>query len=409
MEKLTTSVFSLRNGSTKALVTSGMSFMSDSWIAWKPRMEDPSNIRPSVNASAANASTGMLKCCITPGRSQKRTSTNLTPCSRVKAMASSALLNMWCSSCGECRGPHGPDGDDASDVAFLLRHPNVSSMLRAADDDGAGPHVVQRAPVQTPHDGGDDEPQARGPDEHLERTGGPAVERTHPQTQERVPDRGAAGGHQEPRHDGEDAERGQRVVVQEAGGDRRREGPVDGQRDEAPPERCLGHGRVRGHPVSLSPSVTGSCHGQRPRMPLRSGRARSGSIPLGIGGREDCSARSRLETAATSALVSVGLSFWIVFTSFGRGVWPSSRPTWTRWMVTFGATRATFLRSPSSRRLTRWGGPSLMSTTPGRPTARKTTSWCRGSIATGCSSMFQPRRMVPSAEPAAPGVPSIRE
>ena len=101
MEKFTTSVFCLRNGSTKAVVTSGMSFMSDSWIAWKPRIEDPSNIRPSVKASSSKASTGMLKCCMTPGRSQKRTSTNLTPCSLVKAMASSALENIRCSlACG---------------------------------------------------------------------------------------------------------------------------------------------------------------------------------------------------------------------------------------------------------------------------------------------------------------------
>ena len=42
------SVFSVRNGSRYAVVTSGISFMSDSWIAWKPRIEEPSNIWPSV-------------------------------------------------------------------------------------------------------------------------------------------------------------------------------------------------------------------------------------------------------------------------------------------------------------------------------------------------------------------------
>ena len=57
---------------------SGSSFMSDSLIAWKPVIEDPSNIWPSVKKSAPTDCAGTLKCCITPGRSQKRTSTNLT-------------------------------------------------------------------------------------------------------------------------------------------------------------------------------------------------------------------------------------------------------------------------------------------------------------------------------------------
>ncbi len=76
------------------MVTSGTSFMSDSWIAWKPRIDDPSNMRPSVKEDSSNCSTGMLKCCITPGRSMKRTSMNSTPSRRVKAMASSAFVNM---------------------------------------------------------------------------------------------------------------------------------------------------------------------------------------------------------------------------------------------------------------------------------------------------------------------------
>ena len=53
--------------------------MSDSWMAWKPRIDDPSNIRPSSKTSGPNEETGTVKCCITPGRSQNRTSTNSTP------------------------------------------------------------------------------------------------------------------------------------------------------------------------------------------------------------------------------------------------------------------------------------------------------------------------------------------
>jgi len=76
--KLTTRVLWVRKGSRKAVVTSGTSFMSDSWMAWKPRIEEPSNMRPSVRASSLKAATGMVKCCITPGRSQKRTSMRST-------------------------------------------------------------------------------------------------------------------------------------------------------------------------------------------------------------------------------------------------------------------------------------------------------------------------------------------
>ena len=63
--------------------------MSDSWIAWKPRIEEPSNIWPSVKNSSSTVEAGMLKCCITPGRSENRMSTNLT---------SSSLMNLRTSS-----------------------------------------------------------------------------------------------------------------------------------------------------------------------------------------------------------------------------------------------------------------------------------------------------------------------
>src|SRR5665647_1260948 len=73
---------------------SGINFMSDSWIAWNPRIDEPSNIWPSVKNVASAVSAGTLKCCITPGRSQNRTSTNLTPSFLMKAMTSSAELNI---------------------------------------------------------------------------------------------------------------------------------------------------------------------------------------------------------------------------------------------------------------------------------------------------------------------------
>ena len=62
-------------------------------MAWKPRIEDPSNIWPLVKKSMSTVLAGTLKCCMTPGRSQNRTSTNLTSSALMKSRTSSAELN----------------------------------------------------------------------------------------------------------------------------------------------------------------------------------------------------------------------------------------------------------------------------------------------------------------------------
>src|SRR5664279_5115074 len=81
-----------------------MSFMSDSLMAWKPRIDDPSNIWPSVKKLAPTDWAGTLKCCMTPGRSQKRTSMNLTSSSLTYFMTSSALLNIQPPRTGSGQG-----------------------------------------------------------------------------------------------------------------------------------------------------------------------------------------------------------------------------------------------------------------------------------------------------------------
>src|SRR3954452_8441067 len=68
--------------------------MSDSLIVWNPRIDEPSNICPLVKKSSSSEAAGTLKCCMTPGRSQKRTSTNLTSLSLRYARTSSVLLNI---------------------------------------------------------------------------------------------------------------------------------------------------------------------------------------------------------------------------------------------------------------------------------------------------------------------------
>jgi hypothetical protein len=68
--------------------------MSDSWICWNPRIDEPSNIRPSVKTFSSNDWTGTVKCCIVPGRSQNLTSTNSIFLSPMNFRTSSALVNI---------------------------------------------------------------------------------------------------------------------------------------------------------------------------------------------------------------------------------------------------------------------------------------------------------------------------
>src|SRR3954452_1051224 len=94
MKKLKTRVFAVRNGSTYAVVGSGNSDMSDSWIAWKPRIEEPSKFKPLSKTDWSNDETGTVKCCMIPGRSQNRTSTISTPSSEMYFSSSSLFANI---------------------------------------------------------------------------------------------------------------------------------------------------------------------------------------------------------------------------------------------------------------------------------------------------------------------------
>src|SRR4051812_3779273 len=94
MKKFTTRVFAVRKGSRYAVVGSGNSDMSDSWIAWNPRIEEPSKFRPSSKTDWSNEETGTVKCCMTPGRSQKRTSTISTRSSLTYFSSSSLFANI---------------------------------------------------------------------------------------------------------------------------------------------------------------------------------------------------------------------------------------------------------------------------------------------------------------------------
>src|SRR5439155_6181998 len=68
--------------------------MSDLWIWAKPRIDDPSNMTPSVKKSSGSVAAGTLKCCCWPGRSVNRTSTNPTSSFLMKPRTSSELVNI---------------------------------------------------------------------------------------------------------------------------------------------------------------------------------------------------------------------------------------------------------------------------------------------------------------------------
>src|SRR5262250_3151730 len=72
------SVVSAKNGSMQAEARSGIRFMSDSWIAFQPAIEDPSNMMPSANVSSPIVEMSTVTCCHLPRGSVKRKSTNFT-------------------------------------------------------------------------------------------------------------------------------------------------------------------------------------------------------------------------------------------------------------------------------------------------------------------------------------------
>ena len=88
-KKLQLSVLRRRNGSTRAVATSGSSVMSDSWIDWNPLIEEPSKAIPAASDSALTVAAGTVRWFMKPGRSQNRMS---------KTSTSSSLMNLTSSS-----------------------------------------------------------------------------------------------------------------------------------------------------------------------------------------------------------------------------------------------------------------------------------------------------------------------
>src|SRR3569833_1723983 len=72
------SVASSMKGSITALLASGISTMSDSWMPFQPAIEEPSNILPSLNMSSSAVCAVMETCCSLPRVSVKHKTKNKT-------------------------------------------------------------------------------------------------------------------------------------------------------------------------------------------------------------------------------------------------------------------------------------------------------------------------------------------
>src|SRR5579871_4718068 len=70
----------------------GIRHMSDSWIAFQPAIEEPSNIWPSENVSSLMMLMSKVTCCHLPRGSVKRKSANLTSLSLISFRTSLAVV-----------------------------------------------------------------------------------------------------------------------------------------------------------------------------------------------------------------------------------------------------------------------------------------------------------------------------
>src|SRR6266436_6269445 len=80
MVQVSERVGTAQNGSMKAVAGSGMASMSEASIDFQPRIDEPSNPKPSAKTSKVSSAIGQLKCCHVPNVSTNFTSTILAPC-----------------------------------------------------------------------------------------------------------------------------------------------------------------------------------------------------------------------------------------------------------------------------------------------------------------------------------------
>src|ERR1700741_2872053 len=106
----------------QALSGSGMSCMSDSWIAFQPAIEEPSNMMPSLNVSSSIVETSVVTCCHLPRGSVNRKSTYFTSLSLIIFMTFFGVVMV----CVPFRGVVGC-------LAVLVQFPLTASRRKQSD------------------------------------------------------------------------------------------------------------------------------------------------------------------------------------------------------------------------------------------------------------------------------------
>src|SRR5579864_5648060 len=136
------SVVCAKKGSMTAESGSGISVMSDSLIARHPAMDEPSNIRPCVNASSSISERSKVTCCHLPRGSVNRRSTNLTSLSLISFrtdFASAILVSFvvrWRNASSDSVGAFfaGPDPDCLLDIEYEYLAVTNASGTRGLQD-----------------------------------------------------------------------------------------------------------------------------------------------------------------------------------------------------------------------------------------------------------------------------------
>src|SRR5512140_3354503 len=91
MLQMSESVGSFMKGSIVAVSASGTTSMSLAWMGIHPRIDEPSNPRPSSKTASVSSASGMLKCCQSPMKSMNLRSTITAFLSAAYPMTSLAL------------------------------------------------------------------------------------------------------------------------------------------------------------------------------------------------------------------------------------------------------------------------------------------------------------------------------
>src|SRR5947208_2174197 len=115
--------------------------MSDSWIAFQPAIEEPSNIWPSANVSSSISVTSKVTCCHLPRGSVKRKSAYLTSLSLISFITSLGVvmecvpfvepgtaLEVGAYTCANC---------DSDGVKSGFPRPDPDGFLDVGDEDFA--------------------------------------------------------------------------------------------------------------------------------------------------------------------------------------------------------------------------------------------------------------------------------